>query len=198
MTPSAVRRLLAGACAVLLSGALAPVLEAQATPTGATPIRYYRGVVGLNPLGIPFDIFSIEGEGAIAPGVTVGGAASYFGPGDDNDHFTSGDVKFRYYPGETALDGFSVGLGVGVTRRSARVFSDPCDPVLGCVEERREATGPTVSVIADYYFLLGPRRRFFVGTGVGAKRWIVDRDTRDEVDAERAWVYARFLVGLAF
>ena len=57
---------------------------------------------------------------------------------------------------------------------------------------------PTVSVIADYNFLLGPRRRFFVGTGVGAKRWIVDRDTRDRVEAERAWVFGRFLVGLAF
>lgn len=200
MTSSVVRRTLRGACLALFASALAaPMLEAQAVPTGATPVRYYRGVVGLNPLGIPFDIFSIEGEGAVAPGITVAGAASYFGPGDEgDDRFTSGDIKVRYYPGETALDRFSVGLGVGLTRRSGVDYR--CDPVVGCPTEptRSEATGPTVSVLADYNFLLGQRRRFFVGTGVGAKRWLVSRETRERVSAERAWVFGRFLVGLAF
>jgi len=200
MTSFAARRTLRGACLALLASALAaPMLEAQTVPTGATPVRYYRGVVGLNPLGIPFDIFSIEGEGAVAPGMTVAGALSYFGPGDDaDDRFTSGDIKFRYYPGETALDRFSVGLGVGLTRRSGIDYR--CDPAVGCPLEppRNEATGPTVSVLADYNFLLGDRRRFFVGTGVGAKRWLVSRETRERVGAERAWVFGRFLVGLAF
>lgn len=192
-------RALLGALALALAGAVAaPAVAAQAVPTGATPVRYYRGVLGLNPLGIPFDVFSIEGEGAVAPGMTVGAAASYFGPGDDDDRFTSGDVKFKYYPGEVALEGFGVGLGVGLTRRSSVVFN--CDPSGHCPTEptREEATGPTVSVLADYNFLLGPRRRFFVGTGVGAKRWIVSRETRDRVDAQRAWVFGRFLIGMAF
>ena len=201
MTRLPVRRLLAAALtAVLSSAAIAPVLEAQAVPTGATPITYYRGVVGLNPLGIPFDIFSVEAEGAVAPGITVGGAASYFGPGDDDDRFTSGDFKVRYYPGETALDGFSVGLGLGVTRRTGYDYSEPCvqQPDGICRFPRNNASGPTLSIITDYNFLLGPRRRFFVGTGVGAKRWLVSQDVRESVDAERAWVFARFLLGMAF
>lgn len=202
MTCSVARRVRVGAWIALTAGLLfVPALEAQTASPGATPIRYYRGVVGINPLGIPFDIFALEGEGAVAPGMTVAGAVSHFGPGDESDdRFTSGDVKFRYYPGETALDGFSVGLGVGLTRRSGQDFTAPCDPQPdgNCTFPRNEATGPTVSVLADYNFLLGERRRFFVGTGVGAKRWLVSRDTRDRVDAERAWLFGRFLVGLAF
>lgn len=201
MTRLPVRRTMAGAfAAVLASVAVAPVLEAQAVPTGATPITYYRGVVGLNPLGIPFDIFSVEAEGAVAPGITIGGAASYFGPGDDDDRFTSGDFKVRYYPGETALDGFSVGLGLGVTKRSGHDFTQPCvqQPDGSCDQPRTNASGPTLSILTDYNFLLGPRRRFFVGTGVGAKRWLVSQDVRESVDAERAWVFARFLLGMAF
>ena len=67
-----------------------------------------------------------------------------------------------------------------------------------CTSERQSATGPTLSALADYNFLLGQRRRFFVGTGVGAKRWMVSRETRERLGAERAWVFGRFLVGLAF
>ena len=203
MTCSALRRAVAGAAALTLAaGAIAPVLEAQAVPAGATPVRYYRGVIGVNPLGIPFDIVSVEAEGAVAAGITAAAALSYFAPSDDR--FTSGDVKVRYYPGETALDGFSVGLGLGFTRRSGIDFR--CTPTqTGCEypgggtePPRNSATGPTISAIADYNFLLGERRRFLVGTGVGAKRWMVSRETRESVDAEKAWVFARFLIGLAF
>lgn len=198
MTFPACRRAVVGfALAVLGYTALAPAAEAQAVPTGAAPVRYYRGLIGMNPLGIPFDIFSIEAEGAVAPGITVAGALSYFAP--DEDRFTSGDVKLRYYPGETALDGFSVGLGLGFTGRGGVDYRGTCVPTsTGCGYPRNSATGPTASVMADYNFLLGQRRRFLVGTGVGAKRWLVDRETRESVDAERAWVYGRFLIGLAF
>lgn len=195
MTLSPVRRTaIALVAATLATGIVAPAVQAQAVPTGATPVRYYRGVIGLNPLGIPFDIVSIEAEGAVAPGITAAAALSHFAPEDDR--FTSGDVKLRYYPGETALDGFSVGIGAGLTKRT----NTGCTylPDGSCVSERISATGPTLSVLADYNFLLGQRRRFFVGTGVGAKRWIVSRDTRESVGAERAWVFGRFLVGLAF
>lgn len=198
MTFPACRRAVLGfALTALGCTALAPAAEAQAVQTGAAPVRYYRGLIGMNPLGIPFDIFSVEGEGAVAPGITVAGALSYFAP--DDDRFTSGDVKLRYYPGETALDGFSVGLGLGFTGRGGVDYSDTCVPSgSSCEYPRNSATGPTASVMADYNFLLGQRRRFLVGTGVGAKRWLVSRETRESVGAERAWVYGRFLIGLAF
>lgn len=206
MTCSAIRRAMLGAAALTLaSGSIAPLLEAQAVPAGATPVRYYRGVIGINPLGIPFDIVSVEAEGAVAAGITAAAALSYVAP--DEDRFTSGDVKIRYYPGETALDGFSVGLGLGFTSRSGIDHTVACTPTQsgectypggGTQAPRNSATGPTISALADYNFLLGQRRRFLVGTGVGAKRWMVSRDTRESVDAQKAWVFARFLIGLAF
>lgn len=199
MTIPAIRRALMGAAlATLASGAVAPALEAQAVPAGGAPLRYYRGVIGFNPLGVPFDIFAIEAEGAVAPGITAAAAASYFAPDEDGDRFTSADVKVRYYPGETALEAFSVGLGLGITGRSGKDVRGECAPTETGCDERNRVTGPTISVLADYNFLLGERRRFLVGTGVGAKRWMVSEDARDSVGAERAWVFARFLVGLAF
>jgi hypothetical protein len=53
-------------------------------------------------------------------------------------------------------------------------------------------------VITDYNWMLGTERRFIVGTGLGAKRILASREARDRVDISRAYVTARFIVGLAF
>ncbi len=136
------------------------------------------------------------------PGVTIGGAFGYNALGDDDDdgqgegdaRWTSGDVKVRYYPGEVALQGFGVGLGVGVTR-----FSQSVDVTgAGTSFSRETVTGPTISVLADYNFLLGARERFLVGTGIGAKRFLAPEEDRDRAEAPRAWVFVRFIVGIAF
>jgi len=195
-------RLRARAMHATLAGlAMATVTASTAgaqTGEGVRPVRHYIGVLGLNPLGIPFDIFAVEGEGVVSPGITVAGAVSYVAPSETR--FTSGDVKVRYYPGEVALDGFSVGLGAGVTRLSDLDYREctMTGTMFECQYPRATITAPTVSVLADYNFLLGQRRRFFVGTGVGAKRLVASREKRDIVDAPRAWVFAKFLVGLAY
>ena len=158
-------------------------------------------MVGLNPLGIPFEIFSAEAEGVILPGITIGGAVSHTaisndeGNGEGDPRFTSGDVKVRYYPGEVALNGFSVGLGVGVTSYSElRNTGTPPTQLL----ERQTLTAPTISVEGDYNFLLGARQRFIVGTGIGAKRLLASGEDRRRVGAPRAYAYVRFVLGLAF
>jgi hypothetical protein len=161
----------------------------------------YRALVGLNPLGIPFEVFSIEAEGVILPGISIGGSASHTALSDDEEdgegdpRFTSGDIKVRYYPGEAALNGFAVGLGLGVTSYSElRNAGTPTAPLL----ERRTLTAPTISVLADYNFLLGARQRFVVGTGIGAKRLLASGEDRRRVDAPRAYAFVRFVLGLAF
>jgi hypothetical protein len=183
---------------------LAAILTPAATHAqGGAPVYPipFRAMIGLNPLGIPFDIGSVEVEGAILPGVTLAGAASYNALGDDSGEgsgdprFTSGDVKVRYYPGEVALRGFSVGLGIGVTRYSENVATPtPTGPTF----ERQAITAPTISVLADYNFLLGARQRFVVGTGIGAKRLLASEEDRRRADAPRAYPFVRFLLGIAF
>jgi hypothetical protein len=183
---------------------LVPLLvasEAGAQDRGAPlyPLPY-RAVVGLNPLGIPFEIGAFEAEGVILPGVTLGGGVSYVswnedeGDGAGDPRFTSGDVKVRYYPGEIALRGFSVGLGLGLTRYSE--LRNSAGPGLPPVREA--LTSPTISVLADYNFLLGARQRFVVGTGIGAKRLLASEDDRERADAPRAYAFLRFILGIAF
>jgi hypothetical protein len=160
----------------------------------------FIGMVGLNPLGIPFDVFSIEAEGVIAPGVTIGAAGSYnafggdIGPGGRDPRFGSGDVKVRYYPGEMAFRGFAVGLGLGITNFSSRPEAPDGSPAL----ERQKISAPTISIETDYNYLIGARQRFVIGTGVGAKRYLASEDSRDRADAPRAWAFIRFILGIAF
>ena len=199
-----IRRHAFGVFATALVGAalLSPAAHAQERGTSIYPTQY-RAIVGLNPLGIPFEIGSIEVEGVVLPGVSLGAAASYSALGDDDDdgqsegdaRYTSGDLKVRYYPSEVALRGFGVGLGLGVTRFSKVVnVGTPTAPVF----QRESVTGPTISVLADYNFLLGARQRFVVGTGIGAKRLLAPEEDRDRADAPRAYAFLRFVLGIAF
>lgn len=181
-----------------LSSARVAAAQGRGAPTYPIP---YRALVALNPLGIPFEIFSIEAEGVVLPGVSLGGSVSHTavsedeGDGEGDPRFTSGDVKIRYYPGEVALSGFAIGLGLGVTSYSElRNVGTPTVPVL----ERETLTAPTISVLADYNFLLGARQRFVVGTGIGAKRVLASEEDRRRADAPRAYGFVRFVLGIAF
>jgi len=188
--------------ATLIASVLLAATAVAQGPGGPIYPIPYRAIVGINPLGIPFEIFSLEIEGAVAPGITVGGSAGYNALGDDDDNgqgegderYTSGDIKVRYYPGEVALRGFGVGVGVGVTRFSKVVNVGTTTP-----DFRREAvTAPTISVLADYNFLLGARQRFAIGTGIGAKRLLAPEEDRDRAGAPRAYAFLRFVMGIAF
>jgi hypothetical protein len=185
---------------------LAIAVVAVAVPLGASSAQVqdrgtiypvpYRAFIGVNPLGIPFDIGALEVEGVMLPGVTIAGAWSYSAIDNDDDggsdpRFVSGDVKVRYYPGEVALKGFGIGLGLGITKYS-ELRTD------GTVTQRQAVTAPTISVLADYNFLLGARQRFVVGTGIGAKRLLASEEDRDRAGAPRAYPFVRFVLGLAF
>ncbi|MFI5229042.1 MAG: hypothetical protein ACHQWU_08235 [Gemmatimonadales bacterium] len=173
------------AALVFLCASRAAVAQAAGT---LIPIPY-RTYIGINPLGVPFDIGSAEVESAVAPGITLGGLASYT---DVEGHrWLTFDAKVRYYPGEVVLRGFSIGLSAGSLRYSTR------DDSAG-VPMRRVLTAPTIGVIADYNWMLGTERRFVVGTGLGAKRILASEDERNRVGADRAYLTARFIVGLAF
>lgn len=159
----------------------------------------FRAIIGLNPLGIPFDIGAFEVEGVVLPGISLGAAGSYSslsddqGNGEGDPRWASGDVKVRYYPGEVALRGFSVGLGLGVTS-----YSEKRNVGTPAVLRRESLTAPTISVLADYNFLLGARQRFVVGTGFGAKRLLASEEDRRRTDAPRAYAFVRFVLGIAF
>jgi len=149
----------------------------------------YRTYVAVNPLGIPFNIAAAEVESAVASGITLGGAVSYTALG--HDRYTTFDGKVRYYPSEVVLQGFSLGASVGHSRYSTLVGGPGGDIRSGLDYN-------TIGLLVDYNALLGARKRFVVGTGLGAKRILGNDDERDRLGLTNPVVTVRFVVGLAF
>jgi hypothetical protein len=172
-----------------------PLREATAQASGqsgappstqAVPLNRSH-VFAINPLGVPFEVVSVEMEQAIQNAFSIGANFSYFSPSDYTR--SSFEVKGRLYPNEYAPRAFGVGLGLGlVNTRENRT--------IGGVETLVKKTSPSIAVYADYNWLLGRSQRFYVGTGLGAKRILGDSDAFDEPP----FVYgtARFLIGVAF
>ena len=172
--------------ALLAFGGITRSARAQATNTsGRVPIPY-TSYIGINPLGIPFDIFSIEVESGIAQGMTLGASAAH--TEIDNQRYSSADFKFRYYPSEVVLKGFSIGASAGLLR-----YSD-----IGVDNTRQTIDSPTLGLLLDYNWMLGATHRFIIGTGLAAKRILAGAADREKVDLSRAQLSARFTVGVAF
>lgn len=171
---------------VLAVVALAQSAGAQGSEsTSRVPIRY-RTYISINPLGIPFDLFSAEVESGIAQGMTLGASGSHIDVGDQR--YSSADFKFRYYPSEIVLRGVSVGASVGMLRYSN----------IRGLADRESLDTPTFGVIVDYNWMLGAQRRFVIGTGVGAKRILASSEERERVGLDRAQFTGRFTMGIAF
>lgn len=145
----------------------------------------YRNVLSINPLGIPFEYFSVEYERALTGLTSLGLTGSYLGWGDGS--YSTTEAKLRFYPNEEGPKGFSVGLSAGITRVAEERFQD------SDFSESR----PTLGVIIDYNWLLGKTKRFVVGTGLGAKR-IFGANDDDFSDLNLAYPTARFQIGLRF
>jgi len=178
-----VRRLLGSAFLIL--GAWLPARG----QSSRIPIPY-RTYVAVNPLGIPFNIAAAEIESAVASGITLGGAASYTAL--SHDRYTTFDAKFRYYPSEVVLQGLAIGASLGHSRYSTLVGSATGDVRSGMDYN-------TIGLLVDYNFLLGARKRFLLGTGVGAKRILGGNDDeRDRLGLSNPLLTVRFVLGLAF
>ena len=174
---------------VRLTAAVAGMLFAATPARSQGPARIpipFRTYVGVNPLGIPFDVGSIEVESGVAQGITVGGQGSYTSLGDDR--YSTVDAKVRYYPSEIVLRGFSLGVSVGHTHFTTRNND----------VTRRSLDFGTVGLLLDYNWMLGMQHRFIVGSGIGAKRVLANADAREAAGLDHAYLTARFVVGLAF
>lgn len=176
-----------------LSLAIAFVAGAQvaSAQSGPPPIQPFRQSFAVNPLAIPFGVFSAEYEAALgSPGFTFGVGGTYWT--DDGDRDSWVEAKALYYPNETAFRGFSIGLTGGV--HSARNSS--CDDFGMNCGVKRSQSAPTLGVLAGYDWVLGRAQRFRVGLGAGAKRVLKDVDSRDPL--WQVYPDGRFVIGVVF
>lgn len=186
---------------LVIAGAVPSAARAQTPPPPVVRATPYTQTVSINPLGLPFGIYSAEYEVAVPGGgglaVGVGGtyASDFFeddeGDGGDGSRDVWFEGKVLYYPSEVALRGFSTGLTLGY--HNAR--NDGGDLFSPGGEVRSEGA-PTIGVLLDYNWLLGPRRRFLVGTGIGARRVMKQVDAGSPL--EQVYPDGRLQIGLAF
>lgn len=151
---------------------------------GTAPIER-RNILSLNPLGIPFEYFSLEYERMLSHLASVGLTGSYLGIGDGK--YNTLEAKLRFYPNEEGPKGFSLGLAGGITRVSEDNGID-----INTSESR-----PTIAVIVDYNWILGKAKRVVVGTGLGAKR-VLGVKSEDFSDIMVAYPTARFQIGIRY
>ena len=150
-------RLLACAAALVLAASTA---DAQSRPQQR--IELLPQVVSVNALLLPFGGLIGEYEAVVMDNITLGASLAYYDfVGGGGDRYTSGEAKLRFYPGERAPEGFSVGLALGFGR------SHDDDVLEG---EDASKGGLTTGVLLDYNWVVGPSGRFFVGSGVAVKR----------------------------
>ena len=145
--------------------------------------------IGFNPIGLPFDVGTLEAETGVANGLTLGGVASYIDV--DNWRFTTFEAKGRYYPGGVVLRGPSVGATLGWSHIAHRVSTDS-----GAV--RNTLSAPTLGILFDYNWILGRDQRLLVGTGVAVKRLLASEASRKDVGVWPAIPTGRLILGFAF
>ncbi|HEY4306959.1 MAG TPA: hypothetical protein VGM82_20980 [Gemmatimonadaceae bacterium] len=171
-------------------GIVAP--RARAQGTASAPVRIpSQTYIAINPLGVVGDIGTVELETGVLQGITLGGVASY--ADFDDRRWTTFDFKARYYPGEIVLRDWSIGGTFGFTR-----FSNLVQPDGAMTKSRQSATAPTIGIIVDKNWLAGRGQHFLIGTGIGAKRVLMNKGDRERVDIDRAVLTARFMLGYAF
>lgn len=183
---------LLGAGALAAQGANPPLSPAAAAPQ-------WRSFLGANPLGIPFDIVSVEAETAVSSGGTIGALGSY--NDINNKRYKTFDARFKYYPSEIAMQGFAIGLTLGYTKFDGELANQPtpvCPTCAATTPARGTLNASTLGVLVDYNWTQGPTQRFVIGTGVGAKRILAAADKRQAIGLGRAYVTGRFVVGLLF
>ena len=160
----------------------------------AAPVTMPKNVISIQPLSAIFEVLSAEYERKGGAAWTFGLGVTNFSPDDDDPatvdgEYNSGDVKFRYYPQGTALQGFSFGASLGFAKVTGEDTSTP--PV-----EVSESVG-TFGVLLEYQWLLGAKKKFAVALGAGAKKLMLDEDQFSS-DVLAAYPTARISVGFAF
>ena len=178
-------RALSSALASTIALALATSLaQAQELPHGK------QQVFSIQPLSAMFTVYAAELERTISPSLTIGLGGTHFDTDEEDGDATyvSGDLKLRYYPSGNALQGFSFGGSVGMSRVEGE------DEVEGT---RFDVAGPTIGTMIEYSWLLNQQRSFYMGLGAGVKALFIDEDDVDD-DVALRYPTVRFSVGWAF
>lgn len=169
-----------------------PLASASAQDAAAAP----KNVISIQPLAAMFTVLAAEYERAGGKTWTWGVGVTHWDLEDDDTGsgkvtYQSGDLKFRYYPQGTALQGFAFGgsLGFAQVKEEDPAATPPLD---------ESQNGSTIGVLLEYQWLLGAKKKFAVGLGLGAKAVMIDEDDFTNNNVTARYPTARISVGWAF
>jgi len=180
-------RLIFTAIALLTTTSLHAQVAAKTKVDPATR----KGAVTLNPFAIFAEYFAGDVEVKASPSVTLGAGASWAGI-DDFNRYRALEAKARYYPGEKALQGFSVAATAGFA--SAREVNLDFN---GQRTAGGRTTRPTIGTELSYQWIIGPSSRFVAVTGLGLKRLLGTEGNSDPINVPLLPT-ARINIGFAF
>jgi hypothetical protein len=151
-------------------------------------------VLSVNPFGFLFEWYSVEYEHAFSSTASWSVGLGHLSFGDDDDDeetsSTSADVRLRYYPSAEAPTKFSAGIAFGYSRVTDE---DRVDNVV--IEDEFDAL--SIGIDLGYSWLLGRTRQFFIGSGIGAKRFFPIGEDNDN-DETFGRPTLRLSIGYAF
>ena len=138
------RRLSVAFVVLVLLGAVPAMTQAQQA------IPATQQAISTNPFGFLLEWFNAEYERKVSEFTTVGVGGSFFSTGDDD--YVNGDLLYRFYPSGTPLEGWALGVKVGITK----------------VSDAETSFG--FGFDTNWNWLLGRNDNFYVAAGVGLKR----------------------------
>ena len=170
-----------------LMAAMIALPVATATAQNVAP----RNVISIQPLNAMMTVFAGEYEHGLGKAASWGIGATYWDAGDESVSelkYSSADVKVRYYPQGTTLQGFSIGGSVGFTQAKETA---------GSTETSQSA--PSLGVLLEYQWLMGAKKSFSMSLGAGAKALFLDEDNFSSGgDFTARYPTARISIGYAW
>lgn len=140
-----------------------------------------RAQISVSPILALAEWFTGEFEYAFSDQLSGVFGFSYFSP---EDTYIAFDGKVRFYPNATPLEGFNISGSIGHTS-----VSD--------ANTDAKVSGMTAGVDLGWSWLFGEQKRWFLGVGLGAKRYFGDENLGGE-DISLFLPTARLNFGIAF
>ncbi|MGD2121989.1 MAG: DUF3575 domain-containing protein [Gemmatimonadota bacterium] len=131
-----------------------PAKSRAQEPGSRVPVPHQQALTA-NPFLLLFEWFNIEYERKVSEAGTLGFTASGFSFDDGDETYRGFSGFYRYYPQGAALSGFSLGGRLGYHR-----VSDDDD----------DGDAFALGVDLGYSWLMGSKRNFYIGIGIGATR----------------------------
>jgi hypothetical protein len=161
------------------------VLVTMCVTASAQQRESYAQSIAVNPVFLPFGTATVEYERTLASPHLTAGLSAWYEYKDVKARWVY--AKCMYYPGSSALEGFSCGPTLGYII-GYRKDDQP--------EKRENESTLMAGAMAQYNFLVGANDNILIGVGAGVRTVLTKID--DASPLSRVDGDARLVLGIVF